>query len=120
MDYCLLSHHGCEYSCVNTDRSFVCECPEGHVLRADGKTCARECGDVGRGGPGTGGRGRGAPRTVTTGGPAPPGFVGESVRRPLPAISAPVAAASLSQDGRLLPLPVWPAVISEPLGVIVK
>lgn len=39
-DYCLLSDHGCEYSCVNTDRSFACQCPEGHVLRSDGKTCA--------------------------------------------------------------------------------
>lgn len=42
VDYCLLSDHGCEYSCVNTDRSFACQCPEGHVLRSDGKTCASE------------------------------------------------------------------------------
>lgn len=41
-DYCLLSDHGCEYACVNTDRSFACQCPEGHVLRSDGKTCASE------------------------------------------------------------------------------
>lgn len=40
VDYCLLSDHGCEYSCVNTDRSFACQCPDGHVLRSDGKTCA--------------------------------------------------------------------------------
>jgi hypothetical protein len=42
VDYCLLSNHGCEYSCINTDRSFACQCPEGHVLRSDGKTCASE------------------------------------------------------------------------------
>lgn len=42
VDYCLLSDHGCEYACVNTDRSFSCRCPEGHVLRSDGKTCASE------------------------------------------------------------------------------
>lgn len=42
-DYCLLSDHGCEYSCVNTDKSFACQCPEGHVLRSDGKTCASKC-----------------------------------------------------------------------------
>ncbi|KAF5915181.1 hypothetical protein HPG69_011644 [Diceros bicornis minor] len=47
-DYCLLSDHGCEYSCVNTDRSFACQCPEGHVLRSDGKTCASECPEVRR------------------------------------------------------------------------
>ncbi|TKC41563.1 hypothetical protein EI555_015686, partial [Monodon monoceros] len=41
VDYCLLSDHGCEYSCVNTDRSFACQCPEEHVLRSDGKTCAK-------------------------------------------------------------------------------
>lgn len=41
-DYCLLSNHGCEYSCVNTDKSFACQCPEGHVLQSDGKTCASE------------------------------------------------------------------------------
>lgn len=43
VDYCLLSDHGCEYSCVNVDRSFACQCPEGHVLRSDGKTCASKC-----------------------------------------------------------------------------
>lgn len=62
-DYCLLSNHGCEYSCVNTDRSFACQCPEGHVLRSDGKTCASECSEVGRQAAlGTGIRGWGALR----------------------------------------------------------
>lgn len=98
MDYCLLSRHGCEYSCVNTDRSFVCECPEGHVLRSDGKTCASECCDVGRGGHGTGDRGWGAPRTVTTGGSAPPGSWLNVCESPLPAMSVLVAAAFLPQD----------------------
>lgn len=42
VDYCLLSDHGCEYSCVSTDSSFACQCPEGHVLHSDGKTCASE------------------------------------------------------------------------------
>lgn len=46
VDYCLLSDHGCEYSCVNTDRSFSCQCPDGHVLRSDGKTCTSECSEV--------------------------------------------------------------------------
>lgn len=47
-DYCLLSDHGCEYACINTDTSFACQCPEGHVLRSDGKTCASECSQIWR------------------------------------------------------------------------
>ncbi len=29
----------CQDRCVNTEGSFVCTCPDGHALNADGRTC---------------------------------------------------------------------------------
>lgn len=39
LDACALGDHGCEHSCVSSGDSFVCQCFEGYLLRADGKTC---------------------------------------------------------------------------------
>lgn len=47
VDHCLLNDHGCQHACISTDTSFVCQCPEGHRLRGDGKTCASECSGAG-------------------------------------------------------------------------
>ena len=37
---CALGNGGCQYKCKNSGGSFTCECPEGTVLNADGKTCS--------------------------------------------------------------------------------
>ncbi|XP_077870152.1 signal peptide, CUB and EGF-like domain-containing protein 2 [Saccoglossus kowalevskii] len=36
----------CSHGCVNTEGSFHCICPPGHVLQIDGKTCISDPGDV--------------------------------------------------------------------------
>ena len=33
----------CQYGCVNTDGGYECQCPEGKVLRDDGRTCGIIC-----------------------------------------------------------------------------
>ena len=38
-DECLSPDHGCEQTCDNTDGSYVCNCTNGYVLNADGRTC---------------------------------------------------------------------------------
>ena len=39
IEHCALGTHGCEHECVNTNKSFVCKCRTGYMLRPDEKTC---------------------------------------------------------------------------------
>ena len=39
IDECLSPDHGCEEICTNTDGSYVCNCTNGYVFDADGRTC---------------------------------------------------------------------------------
>ena len=39
IDECAVANGGCEHNCINTERSFYCDCRDGFVLEDDGRQC---------------------------------------------------------------------------------
>ena len=39
IDECAKDSSLCQFTCANTDGSYVCSCPVGYVLRSDKRTC---------------------------------------------------------------------------------
>lgn len=46
LDHCKLGLHDCSHKCINVGDSYLCGCPDGLVIDADGKSCLPACGGL--------------------------------------------------------------------------